>query len=744
MGAREQVRLLIVEDDEDDFIIARDLLREQDHFRCEIEWASEPEQALRLIRGGKHDVYLIDHRLGPTTGLELVRHAFGERAHVPVIMLTGYDDHEVDLEAERLGVTDFLIKSHLDGALLERSIRYAVRHHAVLDELREAQERYALAVRGANDGIWDWDLVNDAVYYGPRWKEILGHSDAEIGRSPREWFDRVAAEDREQLRTAIETHTAGSSSHFDSEHRIRHADGGYRWVFTRGVAVRDADGIATRIAGSMSDITDRKTAEERLRYDARHDSLTGLPNRDLFLDHLELSLSRGKRDPHYLCAVLFLDLNRFKRINDVFSHATGDQALIALARRLRAAMREGDTVARIGGDEFTILLHDIESVDAAVEVAKRIQRTVRRSFSTEGRELVVTASIGIAVSEPRSEASEMMRNADIAMYEAKVEGADACAVFTASMRNRVVGQLKLESELRDAIDRERLHVFYQPIFNLEDGTLSGLEALVRWPRDAERDVSPIEFIPIAEETGLIQPLGRLVLREACSRLSEWRADGLVGDGVALSVNVSARQLGESDLLEDVSAALRRSGLPADALRLEITEGTIMRDPERMPAILDALSEIGVGAFIDDFGIGYSSLTFLRHFGGNALKIDRSFIASLCGDDGTTEIVRAIVGLARDLNLEVIAEGVETEAQLRELRALGAGYAQGFLFSEPLDAAQTRSRLASWDGPGISALVGNGPAAEDDPGSAGGPLESGGAGSGLVSGTAVQSRHHPGA
>ena len=281
-----------------------------------------------------------------------------------------------------------------------------------------------------------------------------------------------------------------------------------------------------------------------------------------------------------------------------------------------------------------------------------------------------------------------MRNADIAMYEARVSGDDT-AVFTTTMRKRVVGQLKLEAELRDAIERGRLRVFYQPIVEIEHGELAGLEALARWPADAEREVSPIKFIPVAEDTGLIRPLGRVVLREACSQLSEWRADGLVGDDVPISVNVSGRQLGETGLLEDVAVALRESALPAQSLRLEITEGTIMRDPERMPAALDELEELGVGAYLDDFGTGYSSLTFLRHFSGNTLKIDRSFIASINADDGSAEIVRTIIGLARNLDLTVIAEGVETEEQLRKLYELDGRYAQGFLFAEPLDANESR-------------------------------------------------------
>ena len=302
---------------------------------------------------------------------------------------------------------------------------------------------------------------------------------------------------------------------------MRHADGTYRWVFSRGVAVRDRDGKATRVAGSMTDITHRKAAEERLRHDARHDSLTGLPNRTMFLDHLELSLSRAKRDPRYRCAVLFLDLNRFKRVNDAFSHAVGDQLLVALAQRLRGV--DARRVTRSPGSGAT-------SSPSCCTTSPRwrprsrspsgSRRPSAEPFSTEGRDLIVTASIGIAASEPGSEAAELMRNADIAMYEAKVGSDDDTAVFTASMRRRVVGQLQLEAELRETIEKQRLRVFYQPIVEIENGRLAGLEALARWPAEADRQVSPIEFIPVAEDTGLIRPLGRVVLHEACARLSD--------------------------------------------------------------------------------------------------------------------------------------------------------------------------------------------------------------------------------
>ena len=695
LAPSDLIRVLLVEDDEDDFVVTRGMLEAQDRVRFQLEWADGYAAARAVIAQRSHDVYLIDYRLGAETGLDLVRDAFGGDQRAPVILLTGQNDYEVDLEATRLGVTDYLLKSQLDSATLERAIRYAIRHHRALAELRSSRERYALAVRGANDGIWDWDLVADRTYFSPRWKAMLGHTADEIGDSAEhDWLDRVHRDDIGRLRGAIDRHLAGRAPHFESEHRIRHATGGYRWVLSRGVAIRDRDGHATRMAGSMSDITDRKDAEQRLLHDALHDALTGLPNRALFMDRVALSLARTERHRGYRCAILFLDLDRFKLVNDSFSHAVGDQLLVALARRLTASLRPGDTVARLGGDEFTILLDDVGSSQEAAEVSDRIQRALAEPFHIEGRDMFISASIGISLSEPDIRASELLRNADIAMYDAKRDGKARSAVFDVSMHSRVVGQLQLENELRGAIEGETLRVFYQPIVDLSSGRLVGCEALARWP-EGESVVLPEDFIPVAEDTGLIGALGRYVLDDACARLNDWRRRGIVAGEVPVSVNVSGRQLSESDLPLDVTAALDRHGLPPSALRLEITESTILYDPERMQPALEELRRIGVQAQIDDFGTGYSSLTFLHHFPGDTLKIDRSFVSSLAEDEGSEEIVRAIVALAHNLDMHVIAEGIEDPSQAAKLRALGCEYGQGYLFGPPVDAAGFEELVANW-------------------------------------------------
>jgi diguanylate cyclase (GGDEF)-like protein/PAS domain S-box-containing protein len=693
MTLPDVLRVLLVEDDEDDFIITRGMLRAQQRVSYDIDWTQSYDSALATIVEARHDLYVVDYRLGQHTGLDLIRDAWGSDPQAPVILLTGQDDYQVDLEATQLGVTDYLVKGSIDPQSLERTIRYAMRHHQAMLDLRRSEERYAVAARATNDGIWDWDLVRGDMHFSPRWKSLLGYADDFTSAEPSVWFDLVHPDDIDRLRTEIDHHVAGHSTHFENEHRIRHADGQWRWVLSRGVTSHNGSGEPIRITGSLSDVTDRRNAQQQLIHGALHDSLTGLPNRALFMDRLAHCLTHHQRDPGYRCAVLFIDLDRFKRVNDSLSHTAGDRVLVEIARRTERVLRPDDTVGRLGGDEFTILLDRIDSPAEAKVTAARVQQAIAEPMRVDGRDLTISASIGIAHSgdEIVVGADELIRNADIAMYDAKRHGGARCEVFEPSMHQRAVSRVSLEGELRAAIEQERMRAFFQPIVDLSCGAVRGFEALARWPAGPS-DVSPAEFIPIAEEAGLIGGLGRVILRDACRTLSDWRARGLVDDDTTVSVNISPRQLTDPTLVDDVRATLADAGLPAGNLVLEITESTLIESPELMSDMLRDLLGLGVSIQLDDFGTGYSSLTVLHHFPGDTLKIDRAFVATLTDREESQVIIRSIIGLAHNLRLRVIAEGIEDGDQIQALTDLGCEYGQGYYYARPLPAAELEPLL----------------------------------------------------
>ncbi|MBD1861162.1 MULTISPECIES: EAL domain-containing protein [Trichocoleus] len=941
------IKVLLVEDDEDDYVLTRSLLSEIEGDKFTLEWVQTYEAALTVMGQHRHSIYLIDYRLGLHDGLELLQAAIAQGCRAPIILLTGQGDQEIDLAAMQAGAADYLVKGRIDAALLERAIRYAIerkrtlealrasesrlegilasledvvwsvsattfetiyispaaaalygrpvaefyqnprlwlevvhpedleqvkaasehllkvgfknleyrilqptggvrwihdRAHVVYDggsqgdridgmaiditeakqaeaslkaivrensqlasaianmtigvvitdpnlpenpiifanpgftkmtgytpeevlgrncrflqgadtnpvhvdemrhaiathrsitqvllnyrkdgtpfwneltinpvfdadgklinfiglqndvtgrkqaeaALRESQERYALAVQGANDGLWDWNLKTNEIYFSPRWKSMLGHQEDEIGSCPEEWLHRVHPEDVERLKAQIDLHLEGLSPHFESEHRMQHQDGSYRWMLSRGLAVRDADGKISRMAGSQTDVTSRKQVEKQLLHDAFHDVLTGLPNRALFMDRLGLSIERSKRPGNNLFAVLFLDLDRFKVINDSLGHMIGDQLLISIARRLEACLRGGDTVARLGGDEFTILLDDISDLDDATRIANRIHHALQSPFNLQGQEVFTSVSIGIALSETGYDWPEdLLRDADTAMYRAKSLGRACHKVFDRTMHLRAVELLHLETDLRRAIERQELRLHYQPIVSLTTGRIHGFEALIRWQHPERGLMSPAEFIPVAEETGLIVPVGLWVLREACQQAQKWQKQFSTSFPLTMSVNLSGKQFSQPDLIGQIEQILQATALDARSLKLEITESVMMENAESATKMLLRLKALGVQLHIDDFGTGYSSLSYLHRFPIDQLKIDRSFVKRLGADDESAEIVRAIVTLAHNLGIHVTAEGVETAEQLTQLRALECEYGQGYFFFQPLTEA----------------------------------------------------------
>ena len=594
-------------------------------------------------------------------------------------MVTARQGSKDVVEALTIGANDYVTKPvDFPVALARIETQLSLQFAAVA--LRDSEERYTLAVRGANDGIWDWNLRTGALYVSPRWKLMLGLEESELVARPGGWLDRVHEQDVTSLRESIERHVEGQTPQFENEHRVRHEDGSYRWVLARGLAIRDGDGRCYRMAGSMTDITQGKVS----------DPLTGLPNRVLFLDRLSRVLARSSRRPDSMNAVLFLDLDRFKLVNDSLGHVIGDQLLVGIAKRLDACLRSNDTlarvdaehtIARLGGDEFTILLESIRHVADASAVAERIHRELAAPFHIAGHEVFASASVGIVTSVHGYDSPEaVLRDADTAMYRAKALGKARSELFDTGMRQRAIVRLQLETDLRHAVDRGEFQLHYQPIVELASGRLDGFEGLLRWQHADRGLIVPSDFIPTAEETGLIVPIGIWVLREACRQMASWQAEFRPTLPLTVSVNLSAKQFMQRDLVEQIEVALRESGLSPAQLKLEITETTIIENIDSVATKMLRLKAIGVQLALDDFGTGYSSLSYLHRLPIDSLKIDKSFTQAVMQDSG--EIVSAIIGLAHTLRLDVIAEGVETPRQRARLAGLGCEFAQGYLFSEP--------------------------------------------------------------
>src|SRR5689334_20369666 len=676
-------RLLIVDDNEmNRDMLARRLARKG----YVIGLAASAKELLPRVKEEGIDLVLLDIEMPDVSGLDALqslRQAYSS-IELPIIMVTAKNQSDDIVKALEMGANDYLTKP-IDFPVALARIGTQLSHKNAQEALRESEERYALAARGANDGLWDWNLVTDAMYFSPRWKAMLGFREDEIQDQLEEWLGRIHDADRDRVKEEIAAHQKGLTPHFESEHRLLHKDGCFRWMLSRGLAVHDATGKALRMAGSQTDITERKVS----------DPLTGLPNRLLFIDRLGRLIKHSKRRKDHLFAVLFLDLDGFKMINDSLGHLVGDQLLLGVAGRLEKCLRATDTVARLGesftvarlgGDEFTVLLDDLKDAADARSAAERLMKALAPPFIVGGKEVFTSVSIGIALSNSAyDEAEDMLRDADTAMYRAKSLGKARYEVFDADMRASVMARLQLETDLRGALEREEFRNFYQPIVSLDSGQIVGFEALLRWQHPGRGLIGPDEFIGVAEETGLIRELGWWNLREACRQISDWRAGSLQHRDLFISVNLSAKQFLQHNLVEDVRKLLDELHLRPEALKLEITESTVMGDPSTAVEMLQQLRTLGIRMAIDDFGTGYSSLSYVHCFPLDTLKIDRSFIHDIRDDGEGLEIARTILPMANNLRLDVVAEGVETLEQVALLRKLHCKYGQGFYFSRPLSA-----------------------------------------------------------
>lgn len=670
-----QSRILVVEDES---IVALDIQDRLESLGYEVPATiASGEKAIEQAGLLRPDLVLMDIQLqGPMDGVEAanqIRQRFG----IPIIYLTANADHPTVQRAKVTEPFGYLIKP-FEERDLHTTIEVALYKHFAEQTLRESEERYRLLVELSPEAVV---VQSDGkiVYANPAAVTLfcVESVDALVGLAVT---DFVHPDHRENF-LAHEWHLRGNQQSDLREEKFVRLDGQVRDVEVVMASVTYGGRPATQIL--TRDITQRRRAEEQLIHDAFHDSLTGLPNRALFLDHLQLAINHRRRRNGYLFAVLFIDLDRFKVVNDSLGHMVGDEFLIAIARRLEVCLRDGDTIARLGGDEFTILLDGIKDHSDAQRVAERVQEVLEQPFGLAGRELFITASVGIKYSGDGDEQPEdLLRDADTAMYSAKARGKAQYQVFDSKMHAHALTVLEIESDLRRALDKDEFEVNYQPIVSLESGRIRGFEALVRWRHQERGLIMPNEFIPIAEETGLIIQIDRWVLRQACFQMRKWQEVLPVTRQMKISVNLSCKQFLQTTLVNQVLDTLQETGLDPGSLKLEITESVMMERGDYAMSVLEELSRAGIELSLDDFGTGYSSLSYIHRFPVTALKIDQSFIKRIGGEENG-EIVRAVVSLARNLGMEVVAEGIETVRQFDQLKALGCEQGQGYYFSEPV-------------------------------------------------------------
>jgi diguanylate cyclase (GGDEF)-like protein/PAS domain S-box-containing protein len=597
-------------------------------------------------------------------------------------------------------VTNDIVGPALLGGLvlIVMLIGFTVMQHAFASGITQGivsdVERRALALTGAGDMIWDWDVSSDKVFTSPETEAMLGLKRGALEGPAARWLDILHALDRDRFRAALDSVLEQRRGRVVQDFRLRTPDGHYLWFALRARPVVGSDGEVVRLVGTLTDVTEFKTAEERLLHDAVHDNLTGLPNRELFLDRLESVLGFAKADSNIRPTVMVIDLDRFKQVNDSVGIAVGDSILLTLARRLGRLLKPQDTLARIAGDQFALILLSEREPARIIAFAETLRRTLRAPITFNDREIFLTASIGLALgdNQPRSN-EELLKDAELAMYHSKRIGGDRIEVFKTAMRSRKTDRLSLESDLRRALEREEITILYQPIMRLEDRSVAGFEALARWDHPKLGRVSPAEFITIAEEIGLIVDLGLFALERTARQLSVWQRTVRQRDPIFASVNVSSRQLLRHDLINDLRTVLARSALVRGSLKLELTESLVMENPEHAAQMLQRIRDLGAGLALDDFGTGHSSLAYLQRFPFDTIKIDQSFVRTTA--KGTRPVIlRSIIALAHDLGMEVVAEGAETDSDAVELYQLGCEYAQGFVFGEAMTAEQARDMLVT--------------------------------------------------
>lgn len=707
---KKAFKVLVIEDDPNYFILVNERLSPSRNPLFELIRSKHLQSGLERLGGGDIDVVLLDLMLPDSEGFETFLKLHKAFPSVPVIILTAVDDDELAAQSIAWGAQDYLTKGSFDRELLVKSICYAISRNQAQAQLQkyyqenerskrtlqDRDERFRSLVSNipgavyrytlAKPGEWKMDFISDAI------KGIMGLPTAEfMGQGITTFFERVLPQDLPLLQDAFDK-AVREGSMFSVDYRIRHINGDFRWVHDHGRAIRDEDGRVTHVDGIISDTTERTKEKERFNQLVYYDALTNLPNRELFVDRLDQSIQQARRKKES-GAVLALDLDHFKRINDTLGHPIGDQLIKAVSVRLLKVLFDSDTITRLGGGSFMILLPRVAKTEDAENVANKLLSAFKAPFLINEHELFTSCSIGIAIFPNDGEVSDILiKNADAAMHIAKERGKDRFQLFSSSIANNSFERLVLENSLRRALERNEFRLFYQPQLDLHTGKTVGVEALIRWQHPDLGFVPPMEFIPIAEETGLIHPIGEWVLKTACAQKKIWDQQGFAG--LQVSVNLSARQFHYATLVDMVGDTIRKSGIDPKCLDLELTESTIMDRLEETTQTLRRLKNMGAHISIDDFGTGYSSLMYLKTFPIDTIKIDKSFVDEVITNPDDQAITQAIISMAHSLKLNVVAEGVETREQLELLRSQSCDVIQGYLYAKPMPAEEVTAFLSN--------------------------------------------------
>ena len=686
MSERSTTRLLLVEDNPGDARLLREMLREPGSLNTEVTHVQSMSEAEICLSHLATDIILLDLGLPDAEGMGAVRRTHAAAPRTPLVVLTGFDDDQLADQALKEGAEDFLVKGQIEPRGLVRALRYAIERNVMQEALFVEKERAEVTLNSIGDAVISSDLSGTITFLNLQAEMMTGWSRGEaVGRRMADVFRSVDGMSREAARNPMTSAREHNQTvHLPANCLLIGSDG--EIPIEGSIApIYDREGHPTGAVIVFRDVSQARAMAEQMAHSVEHDFLTGLPNRMLLNDRISQAIATAPRHQSQV-AVLFLDLDGFKHINDSLGHGIGDKLLQSIAARLVTCVRESDTVSRQGGDEFVVLLSEVEHWEDAAIVARRMLKAVAEAHLIDRHDLHVTTSIGVSVfPDDGGDAETLIKNADTAMYQAKANGRQGFQFFMPAMNVRAVERQSIEENLRRALERKEFVLYYQPKVNLATGAITGAEALIRWTHPTRGLILPAQFIPVAEDCGLIRPIGSWVLREACRQARAWSDSGL--PAASMAVNVSAMELRDENYLASLLAVLDETGMDPKMLELELTETVLMTHAESAASILLTLREHGVQVAIDDFGTGFSSLSYLRKFPIDALKIDQSFVSQVTGSGDETSIVAAVISMARGLRLRVVGEGVETPEQMRFLRAHDCDEVQGYYFSRPVPPAE---------------------------------------------------------